>query len=208
MEIKLLENQEKKNRIVFSLSGVDIAYANTLRRLMGFEVPVMAIEDVEFRKNSSILYDEVLAHRMGLIPLTTDLKSYDLPSECKCKGAGCASCQVKFTLKASGPGTVYTSDLKSKDPAIKAVFNKMPLVKLLEGQELELEATAILGQGKIHSKWCPGLIFYKMPDPDKDEFIFTVESWGQLNPKEIVLKAIDVYDKQLEEFAELVKALE
>jgi len=208
MEIKLLENQEKKNKIIFSLTGVDIAYANTLRRLMGFEVPVMAIEDVEFRKNSSILYDEVLAHRLGLIPLTTDLKSYDLPNECKCKGAGCASCQVKLTLKASGPGMVYSSDLKSKDPAVKPVFNKIPIVKLLEGQELELEATAVLGQGKVHSKWCPGLIFYKMPNPDKDEFIFTVESWGQLNPKEIVLKAIDVYDKQLEEFSELIKALE
>jgi len=208
MEIKLLENQEKKNKIIFSLTGVDIAYANTLRRLMGFEVPVMAIEDVEFRKNSSILYDEVLAHRLGLIPLTTDLKSYDLPNECKCKGAGCSSCQVKLTLKASGPGMVYSSDLKSKDPAVKPVFNKIPIVKLLEGQELELEATAVLGQGKVHSKWCPGLIFYKMPNPDKDEFIFTVESWGQLNPKEIVLKAIDVYDKQLEEFSELIKALE
>lgn len=208
MEIKILENQEKKNRIIFSLIGVDTAYANTLRRLMGFEVPVMAIEDVEFRKNSSILYDEVLAHRLGLIPLTTDLKSYDLPEECKCKGAGCASCQVKLTLKATGPGIVYSSDLKSKDPAIKPVHNKIPIVKLLEGQEIELEATAILGQGKVHSKWCPGLIYYKMPDPDKDEFIFTIESWGQLNPKEIVLKAIDVYNKQLEEFIDKVKSLE
>lgn len=208
MELKLIENQEKKNRIIFSLSGVDIAYANTLRRIMGFEVPVMAIEDVEFRKNTSILYDEVMAHRFGLVPLTTDLKSYDMPADCKCKGAGCASCQVKLTLKATGPGTVYTSDLKSKDPAIKPVFAKMPIVKLLEGQEVELEATAILGQGKIHSKWCPGLVFYKMPDADKDEFIFTIESWGQLSPKEIMLKAIDVYDKQLEEFAELVKKLE
>ncbi|GIU68917.1 MAG: hypothetical protein KatS3mg002_0153 [Candidatus Woesearchaeota archaeon] len=208
MEIKLLENQEKKNRIIFSLSGVDTAYANTLRRLMGFEVPVMAIEDVEFRKNNSILYDEVLAHRLGLIPLTTDLKSYDLPEECKCKGAGCASCQVKLTLKATGPGMVYSSELKSKDPAIKPVFSKIPIVKLLEGQEVELEATAILGQGKVHSKWCPGLVYYKIPDPDKNEFIFTVESWGQLNPKEIVLKAIDVYNKQLEEFIDKIKSLE
>src|SRR3989338_101842 len=188
MEIKLLDNQEKKSRIIFSLSGVDIAYANTLRRMMGFEVPVMAIKEVEFRKNSSALYDEILSHRLGLVPLTTDLKSYDLPSECKCKGAGCASCQVKLILKAQGPGTVYTSDLKSKDPAIKPISNKIPIAKLLDGQEIELEATAILGQGKEHSKWCPGLIFYKIPDHDKDEFIFTVESWGQLSPKEIVLK--------------------
>lgn len=207
MDIKLVDNQEKKNRLIFSLSGVDTAYANTLRRIMGFEVPVMAIDDVEFRKNTSILYDEIIAHRLGLIPLSTDLKSYDLMNECKCKGVGCASCTVKLTLKAQGPCTVYASDIKTKDPEIKPLHGKMPIVKLLDGQELELEATAILGHGREHSKWCSGLIFYKMPDPDKDEFIFTVESWGQLTPKEIVLKAISMYDKQLESFAELVKNL-
>lgn len=208
MEIKLIDFEEKKNRATFSLSGVDTAYANTLRRIMGFEVPVMAIDDVEFRKNTSILYDEVLSHRLGLIPLSTDLKSYDMPSECKCKGAGCASCTVKLILKAAGPGTVYASEIKSKDPAIKPLYPKMPIVKLLEGQEVEFEATAILGQGKEHSKWCPGLIFYKIPNPDKDEYIFTIESWGQLTPKEIAIKAVELYDKQLEEFAELVKKLE
>jgi DNA-directed RNA polymerase subunit D len=208
MDVKLIEYQEKKNKLIFSVSGVETAYANTIRRIMGFEVPVMAVEDVEFRKNNSILYDEVLAHRIGLIPLSTDLKSYDLPTECKCKGTGCASCTVKLTLKAQGPGNIYASELKSKDPAIKPLYPKMPIVKLLEGQELELEATAILGLGKVHSKWCPGLIFYKMPDPDKNEFIFTIESWGQLSPKEIVTKAIEIYNNELSQFAELVKDLE
>jgi DNA-directed RNA polymerase subunit D len=207
MEVKLVENQEKKNRLIFSVKGVDTAYANTLRRIMGFEVPVMAIEDVEFRKNTSILYDEMISHRLGLIPLTTDLKSYNMMSECKCKGAGCASCTVKLTLKAQGPCTVYSSDIKTKDPEIKPINGKMPIVKLLEGQELELEATAILGQGKEHSKWCPGLVFYRMPNVDGDEYIFTIESWGQLTPKEIAVKAIDIYDKELEEFAELVKSI-
>ena len=131
MEVKLVENQDKKNRLIFSVKGVDTAYANTLRRIMGFEVPVMAIEDVEFRKNTSILYDEMIAHRLGLIPLSTDLKSYNMMSECKCKGAGCASCTVKLTLKAQGPCTVYASDIKSKDPEIKPLHGKMPIVKLL-----------------------------------------------------------------------------
>ena len=208
MEIKLVQYEEKKSRLTFSLKGADTTYANTLRRVMGFEVPVMAIDDVEFRKNTSILYDEVLAHRLGLIPLSTDLKAYNMMSECKCKGAGCASCTVKLTLKAQGPCTVYASDIKTKDPEIKPLHGKMPIVKLLEGQEVELEATAILGQGKEHSKWCPGLVFYKMPNVDGGEYTFTIESWGQLTPKEIVVKAIDVYNKELEEFAELVKKLE
>jgi DNA-directed RNA polymerase alpha subunit len=84
----------------------------------------------------------------------------------------------------------------------------MPIVQLLEGQEVEFEATAILGQGKDHSKWCPGLVFYRMPNTDGDEYIFTVESWGQLTPKEIVIKAIDIYNTELEEFAELIKKIE
>jgi len=208
MEIKLVENQEKKNRLIFSLKGVDTAYANTLRRIMGFEVPVMAIEDVEFRKNTSILYDEMIAHRLGLVPLSTDLKSYNMMSECKCKGAGCASCTVKLILKVQGPCTVYASDIKSKDPEIKPIYGKMPIVKLLEGQELEFEATAVLGQGKEHSKWSTGLIYYKMPNVDGDEYTFTVESWGQLTPKEIVVNAINIYNKELEQFAELIKNIE
>lgn len=208
MDIKLVEYQEKKNRLIFSVKGADTAYANTLRRIMGFEVPVMAIDEVEFRKNTSILYDEMIAHRLGLIPLSTDLKSYNMTSECKCKGEGCASCTVKLILKAQGPCTVYASDIKSKDPEIKPIFGKTPIVKLTGEQELEFEATAVLGQGKVHSKWCPGLVYYKMPNVDGDEYIFTVESWGQLTPKEIVTKAVSIYNKELEEFAELVKKIE
>ncbi len=62
------------------------------------EVPTMAIEDVEFRKNNSILYDEIIAHRLGLVPLKTDLKSYNLPEKCKCKGEGCARFQLTVPI--------------------------------------------------------------------------------------------------------------
>ena len=99
---------------------VPVAYLNTIRRFMMEEVPVMAIEDVEFKKNSSVLYDEIIAHRLGLLPLSTDFKSYTLPEKCSCKGEGCARCQLKLTLKGKGPGTVYASDIKTKDPKVNA----------------------------------------------------------------------------------------
>ena len=153
--------EKNKDKLFFELSGVDISYVNTLRRLFMNEVPVLAIEDVEFRKNDSGLYDEMVAHRLGLIPFKTDLKSYNLSSECKCKGKGCARCQLKMTLKTKGPCTVYASDIKTKDPKIKPVYLKIPIVKLLEGQELELEATAVIGLGKMHAKWSPCLAYYK-----------------------------------------------
>ena len=52
------------------------------------------------------------------------------------------------------------SQLETKDKAIKPVHPEMPITKLLKGQNLELEATAVLGRGKVHTKWSPGHIYY------------------------------------------------
>ncbi|MDP7179921.1 MAG: DNA-directed RNA polymerase subunit D [Candidatus Woesearchaeota archaeon] len=263
MEIRSLENDKEKGKLSFILKETNPAYANALRRVMVEDVPTMAIENVEIRKNSSILYDEVIAHRLGLLTLTTDLKSYNLPEKCKCEGKGCARCQLNLTLSVKGPFTVYASDIKTKDSAVKPVFSKTPIVKLLKGQTLELEATASLGQGKVHTKWCPGSIHYKQKatietdskcdgcgkcisvcpvnvlelkdnkaaiikdnhfnchlceacqdicpvdaikvTPSND-FIFYIESWGQLEPKKIVMEASKVLQEQLDEFTQKLKA--
>ena len=157
MEVRLLD----KEKVSFILKGAPLFLANSIRRIMLSEVPTMAIEEVEFNKNSSALYDEMVAHRLGLVVLKTDLRSYNLPDKCSCKGEGCAKCQLKLTLKAKGPCTVYASDIKSKDPKVVPVFPKTHIAKLLKGQELELIATAILGLGKEHAKWSPGHVYYK-----------------------------------------------
>ncbi|MBW2997208.1 DNA-directed RNA polymerase subunit D, partial [Candidatus Woesearchaeota archaeon] len=133
METELIEHNKKQNRVVFLLKNATPAFANMLRKTIIDEVPTMAIEDVEFRKNSSVLYDEIIAHRMGLIPLATDLKSYSMPAECTCKGEGCSKCQLQMTLKAKGPGYVYASDMKSNDPKVVPVEPKIPIVKLIKG---------------------------------------------------------------------------
>ena len=158
--MKITVHEKTDEKIIFTLKGVDTAYANTLRRLMLGEVPTMAIEEITFLKNDSILYDEILAHRLGLVVLKTDLDSYNMTSVCKCKGAGCPQCQLKLSLKVEGPKTVYAEDLNSKDPNVVPVYPKTIIVKLLEGQKLELEATAILGTGKEHAKWSAGLVWY------------------------------------------------
>ncbi|KAG0641345.1 DNA-directed RNA polymerase [Tuber brumale] len=56
----------------FDLIHTDAAIANTLRRIMIAEVPTLAIESVYVSNNTSIIQDEVLAHRLGLIPLRGD----------------------------------------------------------------------------------------------------------------------------------------
>lgn len=63
--------------IAFDLIGVDASIANALRRVMLAEVPTMAIEHVYIFNNTSIVHDEVLAHRMGLVPLNVDPELFE-----------------------------------------------------------------------------------------------------------------------------------
>ena len=159
MDIKLLNKEG--NKLTFLIKDTNPSFVNTLRRVMVSEVPTLAIRKVTFTKNSSALFDEIIAHRLGMLPLLTDLNSYVLPEKCTCKGQGCAKCQVIITLKAEGPLTVYASDLKSQDPKSKPVHAKIPIVKLLKSQELEFEAVATLGLGKEHAKFSPCHTHYK-----------------------------------------------
>lgn len=159
MELKILNKDTEK--IVFLVKGSSPVVINTWRRLILDAVPSLAIEDVTVKKNSSALYDEILAHRLGLIVMKTDVKSYNPQSECKCKGKGCQMCQVHMTLSAKGPKTVYAEEIKSKDPKVVAVHPKTPVVELLDGQEIDLNMVAIMSDGKDHSKFSPGLLSYR-----------------------------------------------
>lgn len=124
------------------------------------EIPTMAIEWVDFVKNDSVLNDEIIANRLGLIPLKFDKKAYNTPKNCKCEGKGCSLCQVRLTLKKKGPGMVYAGDLKSTAKDVAPVFDKIPIVELFENQELQFEAIATLGLGKEHSKWQAAVVGY------------------------------------------------
>jgi len=143
----------------FLLEGVDVAFANALRRTMISEVPCMTVDDLFIFDNSSVVPDEVLAHRMGLVPLKTDLDSYVLPEECECgSDLGCSLCRVVLTLDVEsdvGNRTVTSGDLVSEDPKIVPVSPDILLAKLAPGQAIRLEAYARLGIGKAHAKWQP-----------------------------------------------------
>jgi len=119
----------------------------------------MAIDEVVVIENSSMLHDEILAHRMGLIPLKTDLDSYNLPEECPCKSElGCNLCRVSLTLDVEAKDsvkTVYSGDLTSENPNIVPVSPKVPILKLAPDQRIRLEAYARLGKGEKHAKWQP-----------------------------------------------------
>ncbi len=157
MKIEVLEKDETNLRVV--IRDAEVPLMNALRRIALAEVPVMAIDEVVMIENSSILQDEMIAHRLGLVPLKTDLDSYNLPEDCECKSEfGCPQCRVTLTLNAESPDgtrTVYSGELISENPDIVPVADQIPIIKLAKGQKLKLEAYARLGKGKVHAKWQP-----------------------------------------------------
>ncbi|MDH5482750.1 MAG: DNA-directed RNA polymerase subunit D [Candidatus Bathyarchaeota archaeon] len=157
MEIEVLEKDDKNMRLL--IRGVDVPYMNALRRTVIAEVPCMAIDEIVVIENSSTFQDEVIAHRLGLIPLKTDLEGYNLPEECPCKSEfGCNLCRVTLALDVESKEktrTVYSGELESENPSIIPVSDTIPIIKLAKEQKLKLEAYARLGKGKNHAKWQP-----------------------------------------------------
>ncbi|MFW6285543.1 MAG: DNA-directed RNA polymerase subunit D [Nanoarchaeota archaeon] len=185
----MVEFTQKNNKAFITFEKGYNTIVNSIRRIILEEVPTIAIEEVEVIKNESPLYDETIAQRLGLIPLTTDIQSYNFKSQCSCGGVGCAMCEVKMSLKQNEPGFVYSCSIKSDDPQIVPVDNEIPITKLFKNHQLDLNLRAILGQGKEHAKWSPAHSYLQETD-DKLELI--IEPFGQLEPKVIYNKAIEI----------------
>lgn len=129
------------NQLVFT-AEIDEALANSIRRYIN-QISVLAVDEVEISKNDSALYDETIAHRIGLIPLKME-------SAKKKEG--------KLKLDVKKEGIVYSGDLKGS-PAV--VYKNIPITILNNNKELQLIATVRLGKGSEHSKFSPGLMFYR-----------------------------------------------
>ncbi|MDY6966030.1 MAG: DNA-directed RNA polymerase subunit D [Halobacteriota archaeon] len=172
MEIEVIELSDSSGR--FILSDVSTSFANGIRRSMISEVPTMAIDEVNIYENTSVLFDEQIATRLGLIPLKTDLDTYVEPENCQCDG-GCAVCQVSLMLSVESPEEVpknqktatrivHSGDFVPSDPNVVPAFDKIPIIKLITAiprkdrtsisrQKIVLEAIARLGKGSDHAKW-------------------------------------------------------
>ncbi len=189
--MKINFTREDGNKLQFELSDTTTAFANAVRRYIMNRVPVMAIDNVTFYENTSSLFDEFVAHRLGLIPLTTP------------KGVP-ADSEVMFYLDAKGPKMVYSSELETKDKDVKPAKDKIPIVTLSKDQSLRLEAKAKLGTMDKHAKFQPGLAAYEIAD---GTYKFIVESFFQMPPKELVSRALVALEDDISELSkELEKA--
>lgn len=165
MKVKVLASTPESMRIL--LEETEPAYANALRRVLLSDVPKMAIEDVEFHlgpirgedgkeyESVSPLFDEIISHRLGLVPIPTDLSLYNRREDCpSCHGEGCPSCTIIYSVNRRGPGLVTSADLEPiGDAKLRPTDAKIPIVKLGDGQAMLVYATAVLGTGRDHAKW-------------------------------------------------------
>ena len=193
--IQVLTSDEKK--ISIKLKGVTLQYANALRRICLNGVPIYAIDTVDIIENSSVLADEGITHRLGLIPLKTDLSRSDESDS-----------RIMLTLDSGDDTetgrTVTSAELSSDDKVVGPSSDKIPIVHLAPGQKLKFEAYARLGKGTEHAKWNSSNIAVLLDTKKEDEHILTVETTGALKPREIIIGGINELAKRLEEFKEIL----
>ena len=192
--IQVLTSDDKK--ISVRIKGVSLHYANALRRICLNGIPVFAIDTVDIIENSSVLADEGITHRLGLIPLKTDLSRSDE-----------ADSRIVLVLDSGDTETgrtVTSAELSSDDKVVKPSSDRIPIVHLAPGQRLKFEAYAKLGKGTEHAKWNSSNIAVLLDTKKEDEHILTVETTGALEPGEIILGGINELAKTLEEFKEII----
>jgi len=145
----------KSKRAILKIIDSKPYFVNSLRRIMIAELPKLAIDNVVIYDNTSALFDEIIAHRLGLIPIPTDLNLLTFKEKCVCKGKGCPNCTVRYTLSKEGEGAVLSGDLQPAEKSWNITEDKIPIVDLYGEQRLILEVEAVLGKGKKHAKWQP-----------------------------------------------------
>jgi len=137
-EVEFVERSEREAR--FLVRGITPAFANGIRRAMVADVPTFSIDTIRVIENSSVMFDEQIGLRLGLVPLTTDLDDFEVGDE------------VTLSIDVSGPDTAYSGDLVSSDPLVEPADQNIPIIDLKDGQRLEVEADAVLDRGREHAK--------------------------------------------------------
>ncbi|AFZ79819.1 DNA-directed RNA polymerase I, putative [Theileria equi strain WA] len=169
VKIRFIKNT--KFHSVVEFEGLNVSIANALRRILIAEIPTLAIETVEIRQNTGVVQDELLAHRLGLVPFNVDPEDFsyknheslgDKNSLCFKLSAKClrSDSQGRNTLSLYAKDLVWhpfneAQKLKFQDDPPRPIHGDILLTKLAGGQELDLTAYLEKGIGKTHSKWSP-----------------------------------------------------
>ncbi|CRG96777.1 DNA-directed RNA polymerase II subunit RPB3, putative [Plasmodium gallinaceum] len=167
-----------KDEMSFILYNSNSGLANALRRIILSEIPTLAIDVVNVYENTSPFHDEYLAHRLGLIPIDSrNVNNYEFREKCKCKET-CSKCTIQYVIevKCNNANKIDIShyDIESLDhePNIPMPIphgkkntkreNAIPIVTLSKNQTLHMKLIATKGIGKMHAKWIPANVSYRI----------------------------------------------
>ena len=149
---------EEGNVTKYLVKGTNHVFMNSVRRSVMCHVPCLAVDTVHIYENDSVIFDEMLAHRLGLLPIKTDVKTYK-------KGD-----KVKLVLEKDEPGWVTSKDIKCTDPKIEIADKKIPITKLGKDQKIKIEMTAIMNSGEEHARFQPAIVSYnELPEIDNNK---------------------------------------
>jgi len=137
-DVQFVDRDDREARFV--VRPITPAFANGIRRAMIADVPTFSIDTVRFIENSSVMFDEQIGLRLGLVPLTTPLDDFEVGDT------------VTLSLDVEGPDTAYSGDLVSSDTMVEPADSNIPIIDLKESQRLEIEADAVLDTGREHAK--------------------------------------------------------
>ncbi|QPV62277.1 DNA-directed RNA polymerase subunit D [Halosimplex litoreum] len=145
-EVEFVERGDREAR--FLVRGITPAFANGIRRAMVADVPTFSIDELRVVENSSVMFDEQIGLRLGLVPLTTPEGEFEIGDE------------VTLALDVEGPSreettetvTAYSGDIVSSDEMVRPANDDIPIIDLKAGQRLEAEADAVLDRGRDHAK--------------------------------------------------------
>ena len=199
MSLQIIDQGEQK--ISVKLQGLPLQYVNALRRICLNGIPIFAVDTVDIYENTSILADEGISHRLGLIPLKTELSAIQTNNETD---------KVVLSLDsgvATETRTVFSNELKSQDDVIKPVSDNIPIVTLAPNQRIKFDAHARLGRGTEHAKWNSSNIATLLETTKDDEHILTVETTGALEPKNIIIAGVNELSSRLDSFKQIISDL-
>ena len=169
MKVKLRKNEKFFTQVEFK--DVNYSFVNSIRRSLVSMVPCLAIHEVDFHMGSlgayvdeetgeekeyesiSAMFNEIVAHRIGMLPIPTDEKTVEAFAESI--GDDSKQPDIMYSLHKQGPCTVYSGDLEpvNGDASLVIPETSVPIVKLAEGQAILVYAKAKMGTAKQHAKW-------------------------------------------------------
>ena len=172
------------------LTDANEVIANALRRSMMVKVPTLSVQELEIRKNESALIDEILANRIGQVPL-------EIPSNIE------EGDTVHIAVKQEGPGQVLAEDIQTDNAESRPVNEEAILVDLKEDQAVDLEGEAVLGRGEEHAKHQGGTVGYEKTG--EDSFTFRIESTSGYSNEELLKAGIQEMKEELDRFEEALE---